>query len=135
MLLLQLLLLQVSLSRVFTAMATLQANSSLTNSSDTIAACIAAVEHATGCTGIGSPINDQQQQRQQQQQKCPHVAAAESATVISSLGNLEQPQQPQQQPQQQQQGGLRVLDWGVAHATLEEVFIKLAKHVGAKAGD
>jgi hypothetical protein len=31
--------------------------------------------------------------------------------------------------------GLAVLDWGVANATLEEVFIRFARHIGAKAGD
>ncbi|GAB4824041.1 hypothetical protein N2152v2_011087 [Parachlorella kessleri] len=30
--------------------------------------------------------------------------------------------------------GLRVLDWGVANATLEEVFIKFAKSIGAEGG-
>jgi hypothetical protein len=30
---------------------------------------------------------------------------------------------------------LRVLDWGVANATLEEVFIKFARSIGAKAGE
>lgn len=30
---------------------------------------------------------------------------------------------------------LQVLDWGVANATLEEVFIKFARQIGAKAGD
>jgi hypothetical protein len=30
---------------------------------------------------------------------------------------------------------LRVLDWGVANATLEEVFIKFARAIGAKAGE
>lgn len=30
---------------------------------------------------------------------------------------------------------LEVLDWGVANATLEEVFIKFARQIGAKAGD
>jgi hypothetical protein len=30
---------------------------------------------------------------------------------------------------------LNVLDWGVANATLEEVFIKFARSIGAKAGD
>jgi hypothetical protein len=32
-------------------------------------------------------------------------------------------------------GRLQVLDWGVANATLEEVFIKFARAIGAKAGD
>jgi hypothetical protein len=31
--------------------------------------------------------------------------------------------------------GLAVLDWGVANATLEEVFIRFARQIGAKAGD
>ncbi|KAF8065710.1 ABCA3 [Scenedesmus sp. PABB004] len=31
--------------------------------------------------------------------------------------------------------GLTVLDWGVANATLEEVFIRFARRIGAKAGD
>ncbi|WIA37022.1 hypothetical protein OEZ86_014006 [Tetradesmus obliquus] len=31
--------------------------------------------------------------------------------------------------------GLAVLDWGVANATLEEVFIRFARAIGAKAGD
>jgi ABC-type multidrug transport system ATPase subunit len=31
-------------------------------------------------------------------------------------------------------GGLTVLDWGVANATLEEVFIKFAKSIGAEGG-
>jgi ABC-type multidrug transport system ATPase subunit len=30
--------------------------------------------------------------------------------------------------------GVRVLDWGVANATLEEVFIKFAKSIGAEGG-
>jgi hypothetical protein len=30
---------------------------------------------------------------------------------------------------------LNVLDWGVANATLEEVFIKFARSIGAKAGE
>jgi hypothetical protein len=30
---------------------------------------------------------------------------------------------------------LQVLDWGVANATLEEVFIKFARSIGAKAAD
>jgi hypothetical protein len=30
---------------------------------------------------------------------------------------------------------LHILDWGVANATLEEVFIKFARSIGAKAGD
>lgn len=30
---------------------------------------------------------------------------------------------------------LQVLDWGVANATLEEVFIKFARAIGAKAGE
>jgi hypothetical protein len=30
---------------------------------------------------------------------------------------------------------LSVLDWGVANATLEEVFIKFARSIGAKAGE
>jgi ABC-type multidrug transport system ATPase subunit len=30
---------------------------------------------------------------------------------------------------------MQVLDWGVANATLEEVFIKLARHVGAEVSD
>ncbi|KAI8472690.1 MAG: P-loop containing nucleoside triphosphate hydrolase protein [Monoraphidium minutum] len=32
-------------------------------------------------------------------------------------------------------GHLQVLDWGVANASLEEVFIKFARQIGAKAGD
>ncbi|GBF88379.1 ABC transporter A family member protein [Raphidocelis subcapitata] len=32
-------------------------------------------------------------------------------------------------------GGLDVIDWGVSNATLEEVFIRIARSVGAKAGD
>jgi membrane protease subunit (stomatin/prohibitin family) len=64
-----------------------------------------------------APSSQQQQQAQQQQQQQQHMLS-----------------QPQRQQQQQQQN-LCVLDWGVAHATLEEVFIKLAKHVGAKAGN
>jgi ABC-type multidrug transport system ATPase subunit len=31
--------------------------------------------------------------------------------------------------------GLTILDWGVANATLEEVFIKLAKNIGAQSKD
>jgi len=30
---------------------------------------------------------------------------------------------------------LHILDWGVANATLEEVFIKFARSIGAKAGE
>jgi hypothetical protein len=30
---------------------------------------------------------------------------------------------------------LAVLDWGVTNASLEEVFIKFARAIGAKAGD
>lgn len=32
-------------------------------------------------------------------------------------------------------GSIEVLDWGVAHATLEEVFIKFARSIGAEGGD
>lgn len=32
------------------------------------------------------------------------------------------------------EAGLTVLDWGVANATLEEVFIKFARQIGAKGG-
>jgi len=32
-------------------------------------------------------------------------------------------------------GGLTVMDWGVANATLEEVFIKFAKSIGAEGGN
>lgn len=31
--------------------------------------------------------------------------------------------------------GLAVLDWAVANATLEEVFIRFARQIGAQAGD
>ena len=32
-------------------------------------------------------------------------------------------------------GEIKVLDWGVANATLEEVFIKFAKSIGAEGGN
>ncbi len=32
-------------------------------------------------------------------------------------------------------GVLQVLDWGIANATLEEVFIKFAKSIGAEGGN
>ena len=35
----------------------------------------------------------------------------------------------------QVKGHLEVLDWGVANATLEEVFIKLARSAGAETED
>ncbi len=33
------------------------------------------------------------------------------------------------------QQGLDILDWGISNATLEEVFLKLARSIGAKGGD
>ena len=36
--------------------------------------------------------------------------------------------------QAQRQSSLQILDWGVANATLEEVFIKFARSIGAESG-
>jgi hypothetical protein len=35
----------------------------------------------------------------------------------------------------QHKADLRVMDWGVANATLEEVFIKFARQIGAKTNE
>jgi hypothetical protein len=108
-----LLLLQVSLSRVFSVMTDLTTQEEYhaggNAASDEEASCACDTGVQSSCKHVGGPTSTQQAAVQQEQ--------------------------PQQQQQQQQQQRLNVLDWGVAHATLEEVFIKLAKHVGAKAGD
>jgi hypothetical protein len=67
----------------------------------------------------------------------PQVRLSKVFDVLSGMMSdaEEEPTADCSTTNQQASGGVKVLDWGVAHATLEEAFIKLARSLGATAGD